>query len=264
MFLELIYSISIDCPDVINLAKGMNMHLVQPLMFINLTNYDCCSSVFNKGLSCSANRVVTISWPSLILNGTLNASAIPPLVNYFYIGENSNTGPIEAIPANITFFNVFYNSFSGPMPPLPPNLKTLQLSGNSLTGSVPNLPSGLTYFNVANNKMNGTVSEAPTKLLTYSLPYNFFTGILISIPPIVIDYQVQANLFKGYIPSAPSTVTTFMIGDGNLFCGSITLNRPTVVDIRGTLITDIFFNSTRLYWVFVFCPLHHYLEKWII
>ena len=66
--INFVFSMSVDCIDVVSLAYEMNMHIMQPQMYINLSDYDCCSAN-NPSITCLENRVVAIDWNSKSLNG---------------------------------------------------------------------------------------------------------------------------------------------------------------------------------------------------
>ena len=246
LILVTVYSISIDCPNVITLAKGLNLDVQQPALMTKL-NLNCCTGS-DTGITCSTNRVTIINWYNLNLNGVINASAIPTSLLELSLGTNSITGPFPqifppglqymwlfnnmmtgAIPANLpsSLLQIIlnYNYLDGPIPnPLPPNLSIFSAYGMSLTGNIPNpLPDTLTNLNVFSNELTG------------SLPN--------SLPPNLSLLQVVSNQLTGLMPPLPATLQYLELGyaaqPGNSFSGSISLNQPIRCSINYNWITNI-------------------------
>jgi hypothetical protein len=64
LILTLIHSTSLDCPNIVNLGKGLGIQYTQPAMWTLLQN-DCCSAT---GIICSSGLVTEIQWQGLGLN----------------------------------------------------------------------------------------------------------------------------------------------------------------------------------------------------
>ena len=75
----------------------MNMHLIQPLKWYNLTKYDRCDSIFNVGV--------------LNLNG-----AIPTLLTNNIFTNNFLDGSIPLLPNNLQYLYLYKNQLSGCIP----------------------------------------------------------------------------------------------------------------------------------------------------
>ena len=177
MIYTVVLGVSSDCPNVIQLAKGMNVSAIRPSL-MNLLQMDCCSAGLNPSATVTnlnyvdcdfAQRVVSINWSYIGLNGVINSSAIPPL---------------------LTFLNLGFNSLTGSFPILPSGLTYLSLSSNRIIGNIAgNLPVGLTDFRVRGNLMTGDLSIFPPNiqylyLNSPSVSGNFFSGTLRLNRPI--------------------------------------------------------------------------------
>ena len=184
-------SVPDDCQDVTNLAKGLNMDLVQPDLFNSITT-DCCLYT-----SCSGNNVVGIYWHSLGLNGTLNSTAIPNTVLRFDIFANKITGNIPEFKTGIHLanLNAYVNDFSGTLPSIPPSLVEINLVANKLSGIIPAIPAGMTYFHAWGNQLSGLIPSLPSSLRDLNLHTNKLSGELPLIPPSLTRLYVEINYF---------------------------------------------------------------------
>ena len=146
IFHALVLAVSLDCPNVVQLASGMHLDILQPALMSQLRS-NCCNTTANPQtptrffVVCDTvltnQHVLEINWNSLGLNGTINAVNIPTSTIAFRVYSNSLTG---YIPTNF-----------------PAGLMSLDLSLNQLTGPIPNsLPSTLKYLEIASNMLSGT------------------------------------------------------------------------------------------------------------
>ena len=143
------YAVSIDCPNMIQLAFRLGMQSKQPAIWTTLQS-DCCT---DSDVICASQRVTEILWYSMGLNGVINGTAIPSSVTYLDLSDNVITGSIpSALPSGLVFLYLHGNQMSGDLPSFPGTLQFLYLGypeypGNSFTGTLRlNQPSQL-YIN---------------------------------------------------------------------------------------------------------------------
>ena len=190
-----INSISIDCPDVINLAIGLNMDKTNPA-FMNALQVDCCLynvDAVTNFVKCTASasnpRVININWDALGLNGTINGTALTASMNstltWLSLKTNEISGTIpNPLPPKLTFLRLFANQLQGNIPnPLPSNLGRLYLHSNKLIGDIPNLPKSLVELmlgvrgSAGNNNLNGKIElRTPTRLSLFNI---YITDLII-------------------------------------------------------------------------------------
>ena len=261
-----VFSISIDCPNVISLALGLNLHLKQPSIWTALRG-DCCV-VSNIG--CTNQRVTGISFENLGLNGTINGTALPSQLYSLYLDNNKISGNIPTkLPNGLGDLILYTNKLSGPIPmELPSGLYTMYLLNNNLTGSIPsNLPNTLIRVHLTGCGLTGPIpNPLPSALQLLYLADNFLTGSLpVALPNPLQELHIYSNALSGNIPSTlpnglkrillydnrfsgllptfPSILTDLQIGkvgySGNQFSGALVLNKPSIVTINDNLITDI-------------------------
>ena len=194
-------ALSVDCPNVVNLAQGIGMESIQPSIWTSLKG-DCCTV---SSVTCVSQRVTQIYWYELGLNGVINGTAIP-------IG--------------LTHLTLSYNwAIQGSIPSLlPVGLVKLHLIGNQITGSIPPaLPSGLTDFNIYDNWVSGQIPlTLPSGLLIFQVNGNRMSGD-VPLLPSTLRYLVLG--FSGY--------------SGNHFTGTIRITKPYDIHINNNWITDI-------------------------
>ena len=133
------YAVSLDCPDLLQLADKLGMQSKQPTIW-NALNNDCCSA---DGVTCDqSERVTEIRWGSMQLNGTINGTAISSSVTWLGLNSNSITGPIPiALPSGLITLILDGNRMSGDLPSFPSNVRKLWLGypgnpGNHFTGTL--------------------------------------------------------------------------------------------------------------------------------
>ena len=276
----LAFGVSADCPNVINLARGLNMHLVSPSTYAALSP-DCCVGTLSTSpwVVCVASRVTQINWDNnLYLNGTINSTAIPSSLTYLDLGWNYNIkGSFPTLPSGMQYLNLHSNGITGTIPsPLPAGLQYLDLNTMSITGSLPSqLPSGMTDINVSfNYVLNGTIPALPSTLQNLNIGLNAFTGPFPSVLPSgLLSFYAHQNLLSGCLPaSLPSgmqaldvsanimwgivpilllSITVLHLGwpgtSSNQFLGNLTLLQPTEVYINNNLITNlVIYDSSKI------------------
>ncbi len=256
---NVLFAVSIDCPNVINLAYGMNMHLIQPLKWYNLTNYDCCDSKSNVGIQCTNERIITLKWSSLNLNGTLNATAIPISVTTIDFQSNRLSGTIPSIPINVLVFLCSANMFTGTLPELSSSIDELGLSQNQFVGQVPKPPQSLRYLYLHTNKLNGTIPLVTSSLVHLYLGNNLLTGTIPTLLLSLTALSLYSNLLEGNIPSLPNSLLDLYLDknrlsgcippmlnlyyiyltDNPLLEGALNVTRATRIDISNTSISEL-------------------------
>ena len=206
-FWSLVFGISSDAQDVLNLSKGLGMNKVQPTIYLQIQT-NCCNS---NGITCDSNqRVNSIDWSYLRLNGSINGT-IPSTLITMDLSNNNITG---TIPNNLSN-----------------TLQYLDTSVNKLSGNIPSSLFNLVYFDCSRNFMSGGLPQLiPSTMITLKVFGNSFDGPIPSFPASLID------LYLGY-PNYP----------GNSFSGSVVLNAPISLYLNYNMITDVVvINATRL------------------
>ena len=190
--------VSIDCPDVLNLALGLHLNTKQPTIWSSLQG-DCCSGT---GITCVNSRVDIITWISRGLDGTINGTALPGKLTIIYLQTNSITGPIPA--------------------QLPSTLFSLCLEGNMMTGDVPSLPSALQYLRLGwpgfpGNHFTGTVSLNQPKWLL--LNYNWITELIVNDASLIVN--TKCDLSDNPLLGSPNIGTLSMCTQSNLYSAAL-------------------------------------------
>ena len=174
VILEL-YGVSIDCPDVINLAIGLILNLKSPSLFTTMKN-DCCTAT---GVTCSSQRVTQIFWFRQGLNGTINGTALPSGLFYLGLYNNLLTGPIPTLPSLMTTLALDDNNLSGDLPLFPSTMSNIHLgfpnqAGNHFTGTLRlNRPTNV-YIN--DNWITDVIIQDTSQLTTCDLSNNPLLG----------------------------------------------------------------------------------------
>ena len=183
LVLHLVFSVSVDCPDMITLGSGLGIQTKQPSIWSAL-KVDCCGAV---GVVCTAERITQVQWATLGLNGTINETAIPPLVTDVFLENNLLPGKIPTMLSSrsiIRNLRLFNNKFNGSIPlALIPSVRHLYLHSNQLTGTIPALPNTLQSFSCDGNRLVGDLPKFPNSIVYIALGYsnnpgNYFTGTL--------------------------------------------------------------------------------------
>ena len=181
-----IYAYSTDCPNLVNLARGLGVQSVNPTLWTELQG-DCCSAT---GVVCFNQLVISISWSNMGLRGTINGTAIPSGLTFIDLYRNKLSGRLPlSFPAGLTDLYVHYNNLNGSIPVLPNPLNYLYLHFNLLSGVIPTIPNGLKELFVEGNALYGDLPIFPNTLQYFYLgfpgqPGNHFSGTLRLNRPI--------------------------------------------------------------------------------
>ena len=228
---------SVDCPDVVNLAIGLGVqNSFLPLNYTSTLSNSCCSV---EEIECDANsRVTSISWAHKGLNGKINGSSIPPLIERLHFGFNSRiSGVIDDInwPDTLYELNLDDNMISGGIPlNFPVNFLNLRINGNNINGTIPNnWPTNIIGLGISRNDLDCDISNIrwPVRLERLHLNGNSCIGDVGSIPASLV------SLFLGWTQDNPSRF--------NKITGTLVLNGPAYLDISNTFITDLIISDTR-------------------
>ena len=218
-----VFGISIDCPDIINLAAGLNMNVRQPVKMARII-LDCCGA--STGVVCTSQRVSQIVWPSLNLNGFINASALPSTLTVLDLGIN-------------TIKSTYPNG-------LPNGVNLLILKNNQINGSIVNFPSSLQTIDLtAAGVIGGNLPVLPAGFLTGHFPDNMFTGsIPTPLPSGVATLEIHNNLMSGDLPALPYWLRNLKLGipgnrNYNVFTGTLLFAQPFQILVNGNWITDV-------------------------
>ena len=192
-FVGHVFSVSIDCPAVISLAKATGMNIQQATMYNNLNTGNCCNQ---NGVSCDGNgRVNYVNWGGFNLNGVINGTALNLLTE-------------------LTGFELYSNLLSGPLPPKLPNKVTLiNIGGNALSGPIVSLPPNLVFLHIDSNDFNGVLPPLPNSMDDFRGGSTFFTGAVYAKSPSTFTIQYSA-------------VNRIFIDDFSKFSNSATYGNP--------------------------------------
>eukprot|EP00835_Amoeboradix_gromovi_P006500 NODE_775_length_4354_cov_0.275206.p3 type:complete len:179 gc:universal NODE_775_length_4354_cov_0.275206:2115-2651(+) len=159
LLVSLVFSASIDCPDVINLATGLNLGQSNPTLFKAL-EVDCCSRF---GVDCYNGRVVSVYWYDLHLTGSINSTALPEMVNYIDLTNNRITGNFpKTLPPSLEYLFLYNNFITGDLSSISASiLYRAEVGSNKLNGSIPLLPNTLNYFYASYNMLSGVFRHYP-------------------------------------------------------------------------------------------------------
>jgi len=157
-----------------------------------------------SGVDCNnTDSVMSISWWSRELKGSLNYSHLPETIHIFYANVNQLFGEVslETFPPKLRTLSLRNNQLSGTLDltALPPDLKTLVLSGNQFTGEVclTKLPSQLRYLYLGRNMLSGDLCfRKLPNMVILRLEENDFSGKidLRSIPCSLEELNLANNI----------------------------------------------------------------------
>ena len=242
-------AVSVDCPNVINLAIGLNINVHPSIM--TALHSDCCSE---SGITCDGARVTEINWSNMGLTGYINGSALPSQLESLVLNNQQLTGVFpNPLPATLQVLHISTNQISGLLPAtLPLGLQNLQVQDNLLTGNLTSTNWGLcTSLNDAEfykNKFTGTIpNNWPASITLLTFGSNQFTGTIPNNLPSALTFlAAEFNQLTGDVPVLPSTLLELFLNNNKL-TGTLRLNAPTFLDISFNWITDVVVrNSTAL------------------
>ena len=237
VFLTLTNALSPDCSSLIQLAKGLGMQSKQPTIWSTL-QLDCCygngvlcvnTYVLNKaGTSLDVvERVSELRWAALALNGTINGTALPSLLEYLDLSRNELNG---SIPLG-----------------LPTGLKTLWVNINQLNGSLPAImPNALLDLRVFGNKLNGNLSSLPLTLVTVMLGFNatlgnrFHGALKLNKPQLL---YINDNLITDVLIQDNSTLNICDLSNNPLL-GNLNIKNLTKCVKNGLYSADLLSSTT--------------------
>ena len=233
-FLLTASSTSMDCPDVINLALGLNMNTQQPAIMAQLKG-DCCSAT---SITCVGSRVTDINWAYLNLNGAINGTALPSSLQSLNFYDNAIVGQVpSSFPSALTYIEFGQNFLNNSIPTtLPVAMTYFNVGDNSLTGPVLiNWPSTLTFIDFGWNLPTGPVpTKWPSGLTYLDINLNPMTCNSQQTWPRGITFLKMNGLnCIGSNPIYPDALQTLWIGWSgdwnyyNKFSGTLILKKPT-------------------------------------
>jgi len=247
--LSLILAASVDCPDVINLAKGLHLDQKQPAIYSALLT-NCCSgsSSTTPFVSCTTQRVVGIYWISYNLNGTINGTALPPLLQNLNLDGNQITGPIPSLPSGLLELSASQNLLTGPLPTMPSGLQLLYINSNLLTGDVPSLPNSLTnvylgYPGIPGNRFTGIVALYQPQYLY--LNDNWITDVVVTDTSQLTN---GCDLSNNPLLGNPDIASLTMCTQTGLYSTTIPANRKTtkLISLKTTKTSLNSFKNTTI------------------
>ena len=161
-FLTTLFAFSNDCPALISLANGLGL---SGSRYVGINTGDCCKSydqVSTNGVACSFNRVIFVKWSYLLLNGTINSTALVLLdaLSRLELQENSITSDIPlTFPDSLIFLNLAGNRLgSNSFQIFPPNLQFLHVERNSkISAELPPIPDSMSDLRLDSTRFTGSV-----------------------------------------------------------------------------------------------------------
>ena len=233
-----------SCPLVINLAIGLNYHLVNPNIVQYLKDTNCCDTT--QRYKCdSLGRVIDIVWERKGLNGTVNSSSIPSQTFNFFLTGNKLSGNLfdpKQVPRLLVGDN-FFNGSIAPVYRAP--MWDLRADLNSLSGPLPLItPSSFALVILNINRLSGVMTgyapfgiDCSNNLFTSFKMYNGYTSSI----------KLFNNLLRGPFPSGHEGITELNIGSdlgSNRMTGNIILNNPKTININNNFISGLTIKSS--------------------
>ncbi|KAG8364014.1 hypothetical protein BUALT_Bualt19G0082200 [Buddleja alternifolia] len=229
----------------------------------NWVGADPCGNAWD-GISCTSNRVVSITLASINLRGQLS-SDIEGLSELQTLDLSYNKGLTGPLPSGIGNLKKLSSlilvgcGFSGPIPPSIGSLQELtylSLNSNNFFGEIPpsigNL-SNLYWLDLADNKLSGTipVSDGTTpglNMLVKAKHFHFgrnqlsgeIPSQLFSSNMNLIHLLLEHNQLIGSIPSTLGLVQNLEIVrlDRNSLSGSVPRNLNNLTKVTGLFLAD--------------------------
>ena len=222
------FEMSTDCPNVINLAIGLNMMNVNPVLMQSVRD-NCCNTPTTL-VTCSNNKVVDIDWSHLNLNGKINGTALPSTLTGLYLDNNPITESIFQFPPNLRYVDLSVTLMAMGLPVLPTSIVYVAMYISKFT-NVTNLPEGMTNFNSGQAKLSGSLPAIPSTMEKLHIDGNSLSGSLPFLPNSLSEFKCNSNMYSGSIPSLPSGLTLGQF-QNNLFAGSLPVIPLNVLEIN--------------------------------
>ena len=223
LFINYAYGNSVECPNVINLAFGLNLHLRRPTIW-NQLQINCCNST---GITCAGNVLNSISWGNMGLNGTVNSTAMYfNGLQYLWLQNNKITGNLpNSFPSGFISLQMYNNKLTGTVPAYTNGVVELWIDGNQLTGDVPAIPNSMQYLTLG----------------TSSRPGNAFTGTLRFNKPY------YASIVGNYITDVIFINLSQLPASGSCdLSGNPLLGNPNLIPLVSKCVMDGLYNATSL------------------
>eukprot|EP00834_Sanchytrium_tribonematis_P007248 NODE_630_length_5208_cov_0.377178.p2 type:complete len:525 gc:universal NODE_630_length_5208_cov_0.377178:4842-3268(-) len=241
LFFSMLFSVSQDCPLVLQLAQDLHLDQKQPNLY-QAYQGDCCST---SSIACGTvngdQRVLRIEWSNLDLDGQMKTSPFPSNLNLFSIYNNPVSGPFpNNLPSTITQLNFASTLMSGLITNLPPNIQFLSLYASFFSGPIPLLPNGIVTFYANDNQFTGSIPLLPNSLETFSVENNLLNGTLTNFPTAIYVFTASNNRLKGFVPPFQQSTGVLDLSH-NEFTGCISSHftgddfRITQNKIQGTI-----------------------------
>eukprot|EP00834_Sanchytrium_tribonematis_P005017 NODE_279_length_10886_cov_0.340039.p1 type:complete len:562 gc:universal NODE_279_length_10886_cov_0.340039:613-2298(+) len=207
-----ISGISTDCPTLMNLLRGLNMHLTNLDLFQRIP-MDCCNYFSSD----------TSGYIATYCEGYGSSQVIKGL----NIGNFKLNGTIQSqyIPGNMTVLDIRNTALNCSIPgDLPNQLVGLYLLDNALQGAIPNtLPANLVEFEVTNNQLTALPTSFPSSMTYLNLNNNGFTT-MPNLPPNIEIVNIENNFIFEKMPSHFPNSLRVLTANRNIIYGSISAN----------------------------------------
>eukprot|EP00834_Sanchytrium_tribonematis_P005363 NODE_320_length_9849_cov_0.608923.p4 type:complete len:399 gc:universal NODE_320_length_9849_cov_0.608923:3137-1941(-) len=239
MLLSLLHATSVDCPNVIQFAHNLNMHLVNSSAWSQL-NINCCLA---DGIVCLSNKVSQINWGNYSLNGSLsgNLTSLSSLTNLDLSNNLIDGSILLTFPSNIRAIQLNDNHLNGSIENwiIPSKVQNLILSGNNFTGHLPStLPNQLNRLSAEHNMFIGGLPYFPPSVQIVYLGFNLLSGSITTFPPLLKQFSVNYNMFSGVLPIMPDSASSIYLTQ-NQFTGTFSAFKPQVLFINNNKFTGL-------------------------
>ena len=238
ILVNIIIGVSVDCPDIINLALGLYMNIQSSSIMSSLYS-NCCSAT---GVTCNGyTRVTQISWVNKGLNGVLNGTALPATLTYLDLNYNFISGAVPTSwPSGMTRITIGPNLLTGSLTNVvwPNGLQTLEVDGNSLGGDLPAFPLSLLRLDLGDytptdspNHFTGTLSLF--RPITVKINNNWITDVIISDISSLSSCAMMNNPLLGN----PNLIPLTMCDTDGIYSPSLLPNTLSYIRTPSTMLT---------------------------
>ena len=229
--LTLLFGLSIDCPDMVNLAIGMKVNRSSPSLFSAIQN-DCCNV---NAVQCYSGRVWLLSWDNYGFDGYINETAIPRAIYHLSLANNKLNGSFPNLPLTVGVVYLDRNNFFGTFPSIwPPVLTILCAYSNKLSGFVSStFPLSLISLFINGNRFTGSLPPLPISLKSLSIGSgNKFSGTLTLHQPVQVS--ISGNLISDIVISNITSITTCDLSNNPL------LGNPNLVSFTMCTMSSLY------------------------